>query len=291
MTDEMWKSEYPFMSHFFKLADGHRMHFVHEGDGVPVLMVHGNPTWSFYYRNLIQALQHQYQTIAIDHIGCGLSDKPQSYCYTLSQHVDNLTQLMDHLQLQDVHLVVHDWGGPIGLTMAGQLPERIQSLTILNTGAFPPISIPWRIFALRFPLLGTLAIRGLNLFARSAIWMAMHRTKLSATSRAGLLAPYRSWADRIAVDGFVKDIPFTRKHPVFKELEQTEHGLSSLASKPVQLIWGMQDWCFTPKCLRKFQQHFPAADTMEVADAGHYVLEDAADQVISRVQQFLDDLS
>ncbi|MEC7567127.1 MAG: alpha/beta fold hydrolase, partial [Planctomycetota bacterium] len=97
MTDEKWKSEYPFTPSFFKLADGHRMHFVQEGDGVPVLMVHGNPTWSFYYRNLIQSLQNEYRTIAMDHIGCGLSDKPQSYPYTLSQHVDNLIQLMDHL--------------------------------------------------------------------------------------------------------------------------------------------------------------------------------------------------
>ncbi|MBT3889925.1 MAG: alpha/beta fold hydrolase, partial [Planctomycetaceae bacterium] len=131
MTDELWRGEYPFQSNFMELDDGNRLHYVDEGSGPPVLMVHGNPTWSFYYRHLVQSLQDRYRAIAVDHVGCGLSSKPQRYPYTLTQHIQNLTLLMEHLELDGVHLVVHDWGGPIGLGMAGKFPEKIRSLTIL----------------------------------------------------------------------------------------------------------------------------------------------------------------
>ena len=288
MTDELWRNEYPFESNFMELDDGNNLHYVDTGSGPPVLMVHGNPTWSFYYRHLLQSLQDRYRAIAVDHIGCGLSSKPPRYPYTLTQHIQNLTLLVERLELDGVHLVVHDWGGPIGLGMAEKCPDKIRSLTILNTGAFPPLYIPWRIFALRFPWLGTLAIRRFNLFAGPATRMAMNRTKLSDTAKAGLLAPYKSYANRVAIDSFVKDIPFSKSHHVYDELVQIENNLTHLKDKPIQLIWGMQDWCFSPKCLRKFQEIFPEANTLEIGDAGHYVLEDAKDEVLAAISTFLD---
>ncbi len=288
MTDELWRNEYPFESNFMELDDGNRLHYVDTGSGPPVLMVHGNPTWSFYYRHLLQSLQDRYRAIAVDHIGCGLSSKPPRYPYTLTQHIQNLTLLVEHLELDGVHLVVHDWGGPIGLGMAEKCPDKIRSLTILNTGAFPPLYIPWRIFALRFPWLGMLAIRRFNLFAGPATRMAMNRTKLSDTAKAGLLAPYKGYANRVAIDAFVKDIPFSKSHHVYDELVQIENNLTHLKDKPIQLIWGMQDWCFSPKCLRKFQEIFPEANTLEIGDAGHYVLEDAKDEVLAAISTFLD---
>ena len=288
MTDELWRNEYPFESNFMELDDGNCLHYVDTGSGPPVLMVHGNPTWSFYYRHLLQSLQDRYRAIAVDHIGCGLSSKPPRYPYTLTQHIENLTLLVEHLELDGVHLVVHDWGGPIGLGMAEKCPDKIRSLTILNTGAFPPLYIPWRIFALRFPWLGTLAIRRFNLFARPATRMAMNRTKLSDTAKAGLLAPYKGYANRVAIDAFVKDIPFSKSHHVYDELVQIENNLAHLKDKPIQLIWGMQDWCFSPKCLSKFQEIFPEANTLEIADAGHYVLEDAKEEVLAAISTFLD---
>ncbi len=288
MTDELWRNEYPFESNFMELDDGNCLHYVDTGSGPPVLMVHGNPTWSFYYRHLLQSLQDRYRAIAVDHIGCGLSSKPPRYPYTLTQHIQNLTLLVEHLELDGVHLVVHDWGGPIGLGMAEKCPDKIRSLTILNTGAFPPLYIPWRIFALRFPWLGMLAIRRFNLFAGPATRMAMNRTKLSDTAKAGLLAPYKGYANRVAIDAFVKDIPFSKSHHVYDELVQIENNLTHLKDKPIQLIWGMQDWCFSPKCLRKFQEIFPEANTLEIGDAGHYVLEDAKDEVLAAISTFLD---
>ena len=288
MADEIWRDEYPFQSNFMELDDGNRLHYVDQGSGPPVLMVHGNPTWSFYYRHLVQSLQDRYRAIAVDHIGCGLSSKPQRYPYTLTQHIQNLTRLMEHLELDGVHLVVHDWGGPIGLGMAGKFPEKICSLTILNTGAFPPSYIPWRILALRFPWLGSLAIRRFNLFAGPATRMTMNRTKLSGIAKAGLLAPYKGYANRVAIDAFVKDIPFSKSHHVYNELVQIERNLNHLADNPIQLIWGMQDWCFSSKCLSKFQELFPAANVLKIADAGHYVLEDAKADVLTAISAFLD---
>lgn len=263
------------------------MHYVDQGEGEPVVMVHGNPTWSFYYRHLIQAVSGTHRAIALDHIGCGLSDKPQQYDYSLSQHIQNFFSLIEALELSSIHLVVHDWGGAIGLGAVSQIADRVKSLTLLNTGAFPPPQIPWRIFACTTPWIGTFAMRALNLFAGPATFMAMSRQRLSKTARAGLLAPYDSWHNRIAVDRFVKDIPFFKRHRSWQTLKDVEAGLGTLADKPVQLIWGMKDWCFNKTCLERFKQLFPTADSLEIEDAGHYVLEDAPAEVIESVQQFL----
>ena len=130
------KDLYPFESNFLELEDGLKMHYIDEGEGEVLLMLHGNPTWSFYYRNLIQSFQKKYRCIAPDHIGCGLSDKPQDYNYTLSTHIDNLEQLVNSLGLKDITLVMHDWGGSIGMGLAVRQPKLIKRLIIFNTAAF-----------------------------------------------------------------------------------------------------------------------------------------------------------
>ena len=118
--------------------------------------------------------------------------------------------------------------------------------------------------------------------------MTMNRNKLSGIAKAGLLAPYQGYANRVAIDAFVKDIPFSKSHHVYDELVQIEENLTHVADKPIQLIWGMQDWCFTPKCLSKFKELFPAANVLEIPDAGHYVLEDAKEDVLAAISKFLD---
>jgi len=284
-----WHPLYPFESHYFDLGSA-RLHYVDEGSGHAVLMVHGNPTWSFYWRELVRALRDRYRTIAIDHIGCGLSDKPNqnTYPYTLSQRIDDLVRLVRHLDLQQITLVVHDWGGAIGLGAALEVPDRVARIVLLNTGAFPPPFIPKRILVCRTPFLGTLAIRGLNAFARAALWMATeHPERLRGAISAGLLSPYDDWSHRVAIDAFVKDIPVTRRHPTWQVLEKIEAGLPDLASRPVQMIWGMRDWCFTPACLDRMRKSFPAAEVHPLNDAGHYVMEDARESVISLIGEFL----
>jgi haloalkane dehalogenase len=280
-----WKPLYPFTSHEMRL-EGLKYHYLDEGAGPPLLFVHGNPTWSFYWRNLILGLRGQYRCIAVDHIGCGLSDKPQNYRYTLNQHIANLKALVEKLDLRDATLVAHDWGGAIGLGAVLDLAERFSRIVLFNTGAFPPPFIPWRIGICKTPVFGDVALRGLNGFARLALKMAVEKP-LPREVKAGLIAPYDSWAHRIATLRFVQDIPLSPRHPTWNVLERIESGLPSLADRPIQLIWGMKDWCFRPECLERFLKHWPNAEAHRLDDAGHYVVEDAKDEILPLMREFL----
>lgn len=291
-----WRDLYPFDSHYFAQPSRHgedsvRQHFIDqnpEADSV-YLFVHGNPTWSFYWRNLVLGLQDRARCVAVDHVGCGLSEKPQNYPYTLDQHIANLTRLLESLDLRRIILVAHDWGGAIGLgTLLGNR-ERFRGIVLMNTGAFPPPYIPWRIRACRIPWLGTLAIRGGNAFAGAAVTMASSRPGgLDAAVKQGLLAPYHDWETRIATDQFVKDIPTSPGQATFRRLQDIEQGCRQLSEMPVQLIWGMKDWCFRPECLYRFQEIFPQAQTRELPVANHYVVEDAPQEVLATIRQFDD---
>lgn len=282
-----FESEYPFESHFLDL-EGDRYHYLDEGSGETLLFVHGNPTWSFIWRNLIKNLSSDYRCIAVDHIGCGFSDKPQNYSYTLAKHVDNLQQLVETLDLTDVTLIAHDWGGAIGMGAAVRMPERFQRFVLMNTAAFRSTRIPFRIAVCRIPLLGTLAIRGLNLFAKAAQrWAVSKPERITAAVRAGYLAPYNNWSNRIATLRFVQDIPLSPKHCSYQALTQIENGLAQFQNRPILLPWGEQDWCFTPKFLEEFLQFFPNAKPFRISDASHYIFEDAADLLLEQIHQFL----
>jgi len=286
-TEMAWRDLYPFESRFLPLGP-HRLHYLDEGAGEPLLFVHGNPTWSFYWRNLILGLKDSYRCIAADHIGCGLSDKPQQYNYTLQQRIDDLVQLVEQLDLTHATLVAHDWGGAIGMGTVQRLPDRFSRIVLFNTAAFPPPFVPLRIAACRLPLIGTLAVRGLNAFARGALTMAVEKPeRMTPGVRAGLIAPYDSWAHRVAIDRFVRDIPFSPRHPTWKVLEQIEAGLAGLAHLPIQLIWGMRDWCFRPACLERFLEHWPDAEVHRFVDCGHYVAEDAHERIVPLMKAFL----
>jgi pimeloyl-ACP methyl ester carboxylesterase len=282
-----FEQEYPFESHEFRL-DGLRYHYLDEGSGPTLLFVHGNPTWSFAFRNLIKALSPQFRVLAVDHIGCGFSDKPQDYPYRLSQHVANLERFIVGLDLREITLFAHDWGGAIGMGAARHLPERFSQFVLFNTAAFRSQRMPLRIAVCRIPGIGAFGVRGLNLFSRAALQMAVVRPdRLTPAVRRGYLAPYANWHDRIAVLRFVQDIPLAPTHPSYSTLASIEQGLVKLADRPMLLIWGERDWCFTTEFLDEFQRRFPQAETLRLPDAGHYVFEDAADPIIVRVKEFL----
>lgn len=277
--------EYPFESHWIKIGD-HIQHYVDEGEGPPLLMVHGNPTWSFAWRNLVKGLSNQYRVIAIDHLGCGFSEKPQSDQYALKQHMGRLTAFVEALELQGITLFAHDWGGAIGMGCAGQLPERFQRFVLMNTGAFRSTRIPLRIAACRIPFLGTLGMQGFNLFSLAALKMASERPPSSA-AKSGLIAPYDSWNHRIAVREFVHDIPLNPSHRSYQTLKEVEDGLAQFAHHPMLLIWGMKDWCFTPHFYDEFCERFPNAQRHPISDAGHYIFEDAPDELLTTARDFL----
>lgn len=281
-----WKSLFPYESREIAI-DGHAYRYLDEGEGEPLFLVHGNPTWSFYWRNLIHAWRGRYRLIVPDHLGCGRSDKPDDYPYTLATRVAHLKTLIERLDLRRVTLLAHDWGGAIGLGAAVESPDRFARLVLFNTAAFRSDRIPWRIRVCRTPWLGTVAVRGLNLFARAAIRMAVaKRERMTPEIQAGLLAPYDSWRNRRAVHEFVKDIPLSPRHPSYAALATVEAGLPKLAGLPCLLLWGMLDWCFTPHFLERFQEFFPQAETVKFDDAGHYVIEDAHERIIPLVEDF-----
>ena len=283
----LFADEYPFRSHFYEL-DGLRYHYVDEGDGETLLLVHGNPTWSFAWRNLIKDLSRDYRVVAVDHIGCGFSDKPQDYPYVLETHVQNLCRFVESLELDQITLFAHDWGGPIGMGAAHALPDRFCRFVLFNTAAFRSKRIPMRIAVCRIPVFGTVAVRGLNAFARAALWMAVEkRERMTAAVRAGYLAPYRSWRDRIALLRFVQDIPICPRHRSYGTLTNIEKGLTQFRQRPVLFVWGERDWCFTVDFLQEFERRLPRAETFRIPDAGHYVFEDAYERIIPRVREFL----
>jgi len=286
-TAEAWRALYPFSSHFARLGE-HALHYVDEGprEAPPVLLLHGNPTWSFYWRNLIRGLRDERRVVAPDHLGCGLSDKPQAWPYRLAGHIENLERLVLELDLRHLTLGVHDWGGAIGLGFAARHPDRVARLIVFNTAAFPSRAIPLRIAVCRIPGLGALAVRGLNGFLRASASMATEKG-LAKDVWQGYLAPYGSWRDRVALLRFVQDIPLGPGHPSWDTLLATEAGLSRLQGRPALILWGERDWCFTPAFREEWQRRFPNAEVHTFADAGHYVVEDAAERVLSLTRAFL----
>ena len=195
---DSFRDLYPFKSLYFNL-NPYKLHYLDEGEGEVLLFLHGNPTWSFYYRCLIQTFQGRYRCIALDHIGCGFSDKPQDYNYTLSTHIDNLESLVDFLDLKDITLVVHDWGGAIGMGLAVRRPKLIKRLVLFNTAAFLSSDIPLRIGLCRIPLFGKIAIQYFNLFVRGVLRFGLKSKKrLEENIREGYLAPYDTFKNRVA---------------------------------------------------------------------------------------------
>lgn len=289
--DRDWRSLFPFDSHWQQI-EGFRLHYIDEGPRDPnrptLVLVHGNPTWAFYYRELIAAWSAEYRVIAVDHLGCGLSEKPASGPYRLADRVRQLVALIRSLSLRNVTLVGHDWGGCIATGAAEDLPGIVTRLVLMNTAAFRAPSIPWRIAVCRWPVLGPLAVRGGNAFLRAAFLMALeHRDRITPLVRAGYEAPYGSWAERVAIQRFVDDIPRSPEHPSYDTLMKIEQRLPELQAIPKLLIWGMKDWCFTPWFLEQFEKHWPEAQVLRLTKAGHWLIEDAPEEVIGRVEQFL----
>jgi haloalkane dehalogenase len=274
------------------IRDGLRYAYRDEGEGEPVVMVHGNPTWSFYFRGLIAGLRDRYRVIAPDHIGCGLSDKPpdERYAYTLASRVEDLDTLLEQLGIRaNITLVLHDWGGMIGMTWASRHPERVKRLVILNTAAFllpPGRSLPWQLWLVRNTPLGPLLVRGLNAFSRGLVACCAVK-RLAPEVRAGYLAPYDSWANRIAVLRFVQDIPLRPGDRCYELVRSVMEGLERFRSLPMLICWGEKDFVFDGAFLAEWQRRFPGAEVHRFPDAGHLVLEDAGDEITPLVRDFL----
>ncbi|MDQ5987854.1 MAG: Cis-3-alkyl-4-alkyloxetan-2-one decarboxylase [Syntrophus sp. SKADARSKE-3] len=282
---------YPYRSRWVR-RNGMNIHYLDEGYGEPLVCVHGNPTWSFYYRSLVSALSPNYRLVIPDHMGCGLSSRPteDAFTYTLESHVDNLEDLLDHLGLmRDVTLVVHDWGGMIGMACACRRPERINRIVVLNTGAFmipKEKKLPWPLsFVKNIPLLPTILIRGLNAFAMGASFLGT-RKGLTPDVRRALTAPYNTWQNRLATLRFVQDIPLSPKDKSYQLAAWVDSHIRVFQDRPLLICWGERDFVFDGIILKEWQKRFPKAEVYSFPDGGHYILEDYPDQVSEKMLDF-----
>jgi pimeloyl-ACP methyl ester carboxylesterase len=282
---------YPFEGRFLDL-DGLRYHYLDEGSGEPVVMVHGNPTWSFYFRDLVRALRDDQRVLAPDHIGCGLSDKPDDarYRYTLDRRVADFEAFIDHLGLeQPLTLVAHDWGGMIAMAWAARHPERVARLVLMNTAAFhlpDDMRMPATLAFVRNTRLAAFCVRHLNLFSRGATWLAPAK-RMSKAVRDAYAAPYDTPEHRIATLRFVQDIPLEPGDAAYDTVSEVAAGLERFHATPILLLWGEKDFVFKPKVLTVFEKIWPHAEVHRFPDAGHYVLEDAGTEIVPLVRDFL----
>jgi pimeloyl-ACP methyl ester carboxylesterase len=283
---------YPFVGSNLRLH-GTQLHYLDEGEGEPVVMVHGNPTWSFYYRNLVLALRKQYRTIVPDHIGCGLSEKPDDvqYEYTLQTRIDDLESLLEHLDVKEkITLVLHDWGGMIGMGYAARHPERVKRLVLMNTAAFhlpSSKSFPLPLRIVRDTPIGSFLVRHMNVFSAAAATVCCKRKRMTEQVRDGYLSPYDSYSNRIAVLRFVEDIPLQPGDRSYEIVSKVQSSLPQFQKTPTLICWGEKDFVFDRHFREEWERILPTAEVHRFADAGHYVLEDAAEEIIPLVEKFL----
>lgn len=281
---------YPFAGHRLEL-DGLSMHYVDEGAGPPVLMVHGNATWSISYRQLVLGLRDRYRCIAPDLIGMGRSDVPgdDRYEYTLERRADDLDRLVTALDLNDITLVGHDWGGMVAMAWAIRRPERIRRFVMMNTVAFinpPDLPLPLVMTIMRGPL-GPLLARGLNLIAHGLTIRGSSKG-LGRELRRAYLAPYDSWHNRIAIHRFVQDVPLKPDDRAWALIQRTESLLPSFRDRPALLLWGLRDFLVKEGYLDHWRRHWPHAEVVRVPEAGHFLLEDEPDAGVGAIRDFLD---
>jgi len=272
--------------------DGLNMHYLDEGQGEPVVMVHGNPSWCWLYRDLVAELKSTHRCLVPDHMGMGLSDRPPDsvYRYTLDSRVTDFSAWMDKvLPSGQVNLVMHDWGGAIASTWAVRNPDRVKRLVVFNTAAFPMLAdkaLPKTLKLVRNTRLGAFLVERLNAFAVGAAWTSTSKS-LGSKLRAAFVAPYHSTNARRATLRFVQDIPLSAADPAWATISATGEALARLQDKPMLILWGLQDFVFDRDYFNEWRRRFPRAEAIGFSDAGHYVIEDARDTIVPKIKQFL----
>lgn len=308
VSDWSFDGTWPYEPRWFDSADG-RMHYVDEGprDGRPVVMVHGNPTWGYLYRNFIPPLlEAGHRVVVPDHLGFGRSEKPPDpELYRVPRHAQRLEALLESLDLRGAVVVPQDWGGPIGLHWASRHPERVDGLFILNTfahgwkpEALPPgkdeipLPLPLRLFRMRG--VGEVLVKGLDAFKRGFLFGQgiVHRERMTKTIKRAYREVHSGWAERTPILVFPREIPVTDGGPVVAMNTEIEAGLERhFRSKPVHITWAMKDPAFLPAYLDSlWLQTFPDASVTRLEDAGHYLQEDAYELIAPELVEFVNRL-
>ncbi len=277
------KSEYPFKSNFF-LINNQQLHYIDEGEGDTLLFVHGTPSWSFDFRNIIKDLKVNYRCIAIDHIGFGLSDKPKNYDYSILNHSLTLQNFIFEKQLKNITMVVHDFGGPIGLNFAIQNPDLVKNIIVLNSWLWSSKTDPEFIKLskiLRSPLL-PLLYRYFNFSPRFILPKSFGDRKLSKKILLQYTQPFANKTQREGAVAFAKSL--LNDQDWFEELWNKR---LTIISKPVLFIWGLKDPVIKPHNLTKFQSGFTNSTTVTIETSGHFPQEEDPEKVIESMRCFL----
>ena len=270
---------YPFESHFAE-AGGARVHYVDEGEGPPLVLLHGNPTWSFLYREIILGLRDRFRCIAPDYPGFGLSQAPGGYGFTAREHAQVIERFLFDLDLRDAAMMVQDWGGPIGLWSATRHPERFRAFVIGNTWAWPKSDPGTQVFS-RFlggPI-GTRLIQHRNLFVERIIPGGVRRRQLSPEVMDAYRGPFPTPGSRRPVHVFPKEILAAR--PLLAEIDGD---LGLLRALPALIVWGTRDPAFQARERRRWEDVFPDHETVLLEGAGHYIQEDAPDEIVAAIR-------
>ena len=280
--DWLDRKEYPFSENYFSVPGG-QMHYVDEGSGDPVVFIHGTPSWSFDFRNQIKILSQKYRCIAPDHIGFGLSTKSEDYDYSTMNHVRTLNSFIHHLNPGRFHLVVHDFGGPIGLGYALDHPEMIKSITVINTWLWNCEEDPEFLrFSkiLKSPLLPIL-YKYLNFSPRYLLPNSFGNKKLSSSLRAQYTGPFKKINERKGTLAFAQSL--LKDQNWFEELWSRADSIRSL---PSMFIWGMKDKFVKPHYLEKFLKKFNPTKVVQLNDCGHFPQEEEAEKVSQALLEF-----
>lgn len=279
------RAAYPFAHRSIDLRDG-RLHYVDEGSGEPVLFVHGTPTWSFEYRHLVRALSPRQRCIAPDLLGFGLSSRPREFAYTPEAHARVLEEFVTRLGLERFALVVHDFGGPIGLPLCFDDQHQVTALAIMNT-FFWPLDDDRRI-ARGARLLQSVVGRMMYRYANASLRLIMplaygERSRLTPAIHRHYLMPFERRADRVLVlHALAKSLLGSRQY--YQALVQRA---DRLTGRPATLIWGMRDTAFGGEYLARWERLLPDATVVKLADAGHWPHEEAPQTVIDAVRRLL----
>jgi pimeloyl-ACP methyl ester carboxylesterase len=276
-------TEYPFQSRFFDV-NGQRLHYIDEGAGEIIVFVHGTPSWSFDYRNVIKKLRTHYRCIAIDHIGFGLSGKPKHYDYSTINHSRTLEAFIQEKNLSEITLVVHDFGGPIGLSAAMHFPERIKNIVVLNSwlwSSAQEMEFVKLSKILKSPLLPIL-YRYFNFSPRYILPQSFGDKKLPKALRSQYTKPFADKNQRNGTIAFARSL--LNDQDWFEELWQQRH---LLTQKPILLIWGMKDQFIHPTYLQKFASGFPHTCFVELPTCGHFPQEEEPEKVAEAIRNFV----
>jgi haloalkane dehalogenase len=268
-----------FESRYADVASS-RVHYIDEGTGSPLLLLHGNPTWSFLYRDIVKGLRDRYRCIAIDYPGFGLSSAAPGYGYTPAEHADVLEELVVRLDVRDVTMMVQDWGGPIGFAVATRHPERFAAFVIGNTWAWPKSDPGTQLFArlLGGPI-GRRLIQNRNLFVEKVLPGGVRRVKLSDAVMDAYRGPFPTPASRRPTAVFPREILASRPF-----LAEVERGLPQLGDRPALIVWPTKDVAFRDPERRRWEELFPDHHTVSLEGAGHYIQEDAADEIVTAIR-------